>query len=60
MEAAAIALKWIEVDRQSFGTARVLQDSDILEIHVGAGQTTRRYRVRVGRVREWCTGLKDS
>jgi hypothetical protein len=52
METASIALKWIEVDRQSFGTALILRDSDILEIQVGTGQTTRRYRVRIGRVRE--------
>jgi hypothetical protein len=55
-----IALKWIEVDRQSFGTARVLHDLDIMEIQVGTGQTTRCYRVRVGRVREWCVSRKDS
>jgi hypothetical protein len=35
MEAAPIALKWIKVDWQSFGTARILQDSGILDIQVG-------------------------
>jgi hypothetical protein len=49
MEAGSIALRWIEEDRK---TARILQDSDILEIRVGAGEG-RRYRVRVARVRAW-------
>jgi hypothetical protein len=53
MEAASEALKWIEVDRQSFKTARILNGDDVLDIQVGLGETNRRYRVRVQRIREW-------
>jgi hypothetical protein len=53
LEAASKALDWIEVDRQAFGTGRILQDSDVLEIHTGKGAHGQRYRVKVGRVREW-------
>jgi hypothetical protein len=51
-EAASNALDWIEVERQSFGNARILKDDDVLDIQVGIGKSSR-YRVRVGRVREW-------
>jgi hypothetical protein len=53
MEAASEALKWIEVDRQSFKTARILNGDAVLDIQVGLGETNRRYRVRVQRIREW-------
>ena len=34
-DVAANALRWVEVDRQSFGTARRFHDDEILRIGVG-------------------------
>jgi hypothetical protein len=51
-DAAAQALKWVEVDRQSFGTARRFHDDQVLEIGVGM-VPDRWYRVRIGRIRQW-------
>ena len=51
-DAAAQALKWVEVDRQSFGTARRFHDDQVLEIGVGM-VPDRWYRVRIGRIRRW-------
>ena len=51
-DAAANALRWVEVDRRDFGTARRFRDDEILRIGVGM-VPDRWYRVRVGRVREW-------
>ena len=50
--AAAKALQWVEVSRQSFGTAHRFHDGQVLEIGVGM-VPDRWYRVRVGRVRQW-------
>jgi hypothetical protein len=49
-DAAAKALKWVEVDCQSFGTARRFRDHQALEIGVGMAPD-RWYRVRIGRIR---------
>jgi hypothetical protein len=51
-DAAAQALKWVEVDRQSFGTARRFHDDQVLEIGVGM-VPDRWYKVRIGRIRQW-------
>jgi hypothetical protein len=48
----AKALKWVEVTRQSFGTARRFHDDDVLMIGVGM-VPDRWYRVRIGRIRQW-------
>lgn len=49
-EAVANAIEWWEVDCVLFGTARRVGDDEIMSVHVVAGG---KYRVRVGRVREW-------
>jgi hypothetical protein len=51
-DAAAKALKWVEVDCQSFGTARRFLDDQVLVIGVGM-VPDRWYRVRIGRIRQW-------
>jgi len=51
-DAAVKALKWVEVERQSFGTARSFHDDDVLMIGVGM-VPDRWYRVRIGRIRRW-------
>ena len=50
--AAAKALQWVEVSRQSFGTARRFHDDQVLEIGVGMVPDCW-YRVRIGRIRKW-------
>jgi len=51
-DAAAKALKWVEVSRQSFGTARRFHDDEVLMIGVGM-VPDRWYRVRIRRIRQW-------
>lgn len=51
-DVAAKAIHWVEVDCRSFGTSRIMDDDEVLEIGVGLIDA-RTYRVRVGRVREW-------
>jgi hypothetical protein len=51
-DAAAKALRWVEITRREFGTARRFRDDQILVIGVGM-VPDRWYRVKVGRVREW-------
>ena len=46
-DAAANALRWVEVDRQAFGTARRFHDDETLVIGVGM-VPDRWYRVKVG------------
>jgi len=53
-DAAANALRWVEVDRQSFGTARRFHDEEILRIGVGM-VPDRWYFVKVGRVLQWAS-----
>jgi hypothetical protein len=50
--AAAKVLKWVEVSRQSFGTARRFHDDQVLMIGVGM-VPDRWYKVRIGRVLRW-------
>jgi hypothetical protein len=50
--AAAKALKWVEVSRQSFGMAPRFHDDRVLTIGVGM-VPARWYRVRIGWVRRW-------
>jgi hypothetical protein len=59
-EAAANALHWAEVDCPSFGNAKHYRDDQVLVIGVGM-VPDRRYRVRIGRIRQWVreTASKD-
>lgn len=52
-DAAVNALRWVEVDRQDFGTARRFRDDEILRIDVGMVKPKVSYRVHIGRVRQW-------
>ena len=51
-DAAAKALEWVEVDCQTFRTARRFRDDQVLVIGVGM-VPDRWYRVRIGRIRRW-------
>jgi hypothetical protein len=52
-DAAANALRWVEVDRRDFGTARRFHDDEILRIGVGmVPDRWYRVKVKVGRVRQ--------
>jgi hypothetical protein len=53
-DAAVNALRWVEVDRRDFGTARRFHDDEILRIAVGM-VPDRWYPVKVGRVRQWAS-----
>ena len=50
--AAANALRWVEVHRYHFGTARRFRNDEILRIGVGM-VADRCHRVRIGRIRQW-------
>ena len=51
-DAAAKALPWVEMDSQTFGTARRFRDDQVLKI--GAGMVPDRwYGVRIRRIRRW-------
>lgn len=51
-EAAANAIRWAEIECRHFRTDRTLPDDEILTVTID----NRKYRVRVGRVREWASG----
>jgi hypothetical protein len=50
-EAAASAIHWFEEDCKHFGTAVVLRDDEVIDIIIVGDE--RKFRVRVGRIRQW-------
>jgi hypothetical protein len=57
--AATNALRWVEVERRDFGTARRFRDDEILVIGVGMVPTAY-YRVPIGRIRRWGAERRDA
>ncbi len=51
-QAAVNALRWREIERRTFGTARRFRDDQTLVISVGMTEG-KGYRANIGRVRTW-------